>query len=128
VSYAEEPFRTNIVLVSVTDLESEVKSLKAELDKVKEDQRKVSEEAAKRIEGLERALSWLNVERSQAVWKSRTCRYANNGICDAWNVSDPERVGVPKDAVIAVEGPFKKVDLQKFPEICAVCPLYEVRK
>ncbi|MGC9106023.1 MAG: hypothetical protein ACP5HQ_06340 [Thermoprotei archaeon] len=128
MSYAEEVFKPNIVLVSVTDLETEVKSLKAEVEKVKDDNRRAHDDIVKRIEALEKSVSWLTVVRSQAIWKSKTCRYANNGICDAWNVSEPDKVGVPNDAVVAVDGPYKKVNLNKFPEICAVCPLYEMKK
>jgi hypothetical protein len=128
VSYTEEVFKPNIVLVSVTDLETEVKSLKAEVEKVKDDSKRTHDDIVKRVEALEKSVSWLTVVRSQAIWKSKTCRYANNGVCDAWNVSEPDKVGVPNDAVVAVDGPYKKVNLNKFPEICAVCPLYEMKK
>mgnify|MGYP001772531098 CR=1 FL=1 len=128
MSVSDEVFKPSIVLVSVSDLEGEVKKLADELKALKEEGRVREETIIKRVETLERSLSWLNVIRAQAVWKSRSCRHSVNGVCEAWHVADPEKIGIPVDAVVVTEGPYKKISLTKFPELCATCPLYEARK
>ena len=128
MSVSDEVFKPSIVLVSVSDLEGEVKKLADEIRALREEGRVKEESIVKRVESLERSLSWLNVVRAQAVWKSKSCRHSVNGICEAWHVTDPEKIGIPGDAVVQTEGPYKKISLMKFPEICATCPLYEARK
>lgn len=61
---------------------------------------------------------------SQGVWKSKTCRHNGGGVCGAWNISDPERTGVPKEAVVPGQQ-GNKISVSKFPELCVACPLYE---
>ena len=128
MSVSEELIKPSIVLVSVSDLEGEVRRLAEEVKALREEKRLSDEGISKRFETIERSLAWLNVMRAQAVWKSRTCRHSVNGVCEAWHITEPEKIGIPADAVIPADGQYKKVNLTKFPEICASCPLYEARK
>ncbi len=73
---------------------------------------------------LERELSWRNVAKSQGIWKSKRCSHAVTGTCDAWHINEPDKLGIPSEAVIETEG-RKRVSVTKFPELCIVCPLYE---
>ncbi len=128
MSVSEDLIKPSIVLVSVSDLEGEVRKLAEELRSIREEKRASDESLVKRIESIERAIAWLNVVKAQAIWKSKTCRHSSNGVCEAWHIAEPEKIGIPPNAVVQAEGPYKKVNLAVFPEICASCPLYEARK
>ncbi|MEM0113791.1 MAG: hypothetical protein QW253_04280, partial [Metallosphaera sp.] len=72
-------------------------------------------------------VSWLKVAQVQGVWKSKTCRHSINGRCNAWNISDPEKIGLTPDKIDESDN-SKRVIVDKFPNLCVACPLYEAKR
>ncbi len=124
----EENLKPSVVLVSTSELEEEIKRIEEEirsheqldLDSLK----KIHEE----LNNINKAISWLRIAESQGVWKSRTCKHAANETCNAWNISDPEKVGIPSDVISFNQDGTKRVLVSKFPGLCIACPLYEPKR
>ncbi|BBD73899.1 hypothetical protein HS1genome_2288 [Sulfodiicoccus acidiphilus] len=137
VEALEESLYSSVSLVSASELESELSALKEQIKALKEVMERQqgdlsgSKATLEKLESmvlqLERELSWRAVAKSQGLWKSRRCKHVNSGICGAWHVSEPEKLGVPQDAVEITDG-AKRVSVIKFPDLCIACPLYEPRR
>ncbi|MEM0173205.1 MAG: hypothetical protein QXV69_04230 [Sulfolobaceae archaeon] len=121
----EEVLNTNVTLISASELESEVRNLAENLRSLKEENTEEHKKILQRLEVIEK---WLSLAKLQGSWKSRTCKHVNNGICNAWNISDPVRIGIPEDAVYTPPDGTKRVIVTKYYDICITCPLYESRK
>jgi len=121
----EEVLNTTITLVSISELEGEIKNLNDNIKSLKEEN---SEEHKKILQKLELIEKWLTLAKSQGSWKSKTCKYANNGVCGAWNISDPTRIGIPEDAIYIAPDGSRRVIVSKYYELCITCPLYEVKR
>ncbi|AWR94658.1 hypothetical protein [Acidianus brierleyi] len=124
----EDNLKPSIVLVSPSDLEEEIKKIEEEIkshEQIDVDfQKKIHEE----IDNISKSLSWLKIAESQGVWKSKTCKHVSNDTCNAWNISDPEKLGIPVDVIIFNQDGSKKVSVNKFPGLCITCPLYEPKR
>ena len=128
MSVTEETLKPNIALISTSDLENEIKQLSEKINQVSENNSHELEKIKSEIGKLYTLTSWLAIAKSQGIWKSKTCRYVVNDACSAWNISEPEKLGIPQDAIFVAENGSKKVNVAKFPELCIVCPLYEPKK
>ena len=128
MSTTEETLKPNIILISSSDLENEIRQLNEKLNQVNENNLHEFEKIKSEIDKLHTLASWLAIAKSQGIWKSKTCRYVVNDTCSAWSISEPEKLGIPQDAVIVTENNSKKVVISKFPELCITCPLYEPKK
>ncbi|MDT7875564.1 MAG: hypothetical protein RXQ80_03955 [Sulfolobaceae archaeon] len=124
----EETLKPSIVLVSTSELEEEVKKVEEKLKSLEDSHNKEFEKIKAEIDTLHTLTSWLNIAKSQGLWKSRTCKHVINDACVAWSIAEPEKVGIPSDAVVVTENGSKKVVVTKFFEICITCPLYEPKK
>ncbi|NON61967.1 hypothetical protein [Acidianus sp. RZ1] len=125
---ADEELSSTIILTSTSELESEIKKIEEEIKTHEQfdidSQKKVLEE----LERVKKSISWLKIAESQGIWKSKTCRHGISGSCDAWNVSDPIKLGIPEDAVNTNQDGSKRVSINKFYSICITCPLYEANR
>ncbi|MEM0362622.1 MAG: hypothetical protein QXH75_02260 [Sulfolobaceae archaeon] len=128
MSYAEENLKPSVTLLSTSELEEEIKNLSEELKKIKNSNDDEHKKIYDSISNLARSLAWLNISKSQGVWKSKTCKHSVNFVCQAWNISDEEKLGIPSDFISVNQDGSKKVIVSKFPEICISCPLYEARR
>lgn len=128
MSTVEESLKPNIVLVSASDLENEIKQLNERINQISENNVHEFEKIKSEIDKLHTLTSWLAIAKSQGIWKSKTCRHIVNDTCSAWSINEPEKLGIPQDAVLAIENGTKKVVVAKFPELCITCPLYEPKK
>ncbi|BCS91815.1 hypothetical protein [Metallosphaera javensis (ex Sakai et al. 2022)] len=124
----EDNLKPSIMLISPTDIELDIKRLEEQL-KVHQDQE--SDNVQKIREDIQRLwdfVSWLKIAQVQGVWKSKTCRHSVNGRCNAWNVSEPERIGLSSEYVEAGGDNVKHVVVEKYPHFCITCPLYEAKR
>lgn len=128
MSTLEENLKPSIVLLSTSDLEIEVRELKEQIRNLKENDDVEHTKITEKIDELARGLAWLNIAKSQGMWKSRTCRHMENDACSAWNVNEPEKLGIPADAVTLEQNGSKRISVLKFPELCISCPLYEAKR
>ncbi len=124
----EENLKPNIVVLSTSDLEEEIKGIVEEFKKYKLDNEEEHKKIGEVLSTIVKLTSWINLAKSQGVWKSKTCKHSINFICEAWNISDPEKLGIPSDAISTTQDGNKKVIVGKFSDICIVCPLYEGRR
>ncbi|BFH74432.1 hypothetical protein SJAV_23760 [Sulfurisphaera javensis] len=128
MSTTEETLKPNVVLISASDLESEIKQLEEKVKQINDTNIQEFEKIKSEIDKLHTLTSWLVIAKSQGIWKSKTCRHVINDSCSAWSISEPEKLGIPQDAVFVTENGSKKVVVAKFPELCITCPLYEPKK
>ncbi|QGR17121.1 hypothetical protein D1869_07930 [Sulfurisphaera ohwakuensis] len=128
MSTTEETLKPNIVLISASDLENEIKQLEDKIKQINNNNNIEFEKIKSELDKLHTITGWLNIAKSQGIWKSKTCRYVNNDSCSAWSISEPEKLGIPQDAIFVTENGSKKVVVAKFPELCITCPLYEPKK
>lgn len=128
MSTTEETLKPSIVLISASDLENEIHQLNEKLNQLNENNSHEFEKIKSEIDKLHTLTSWLAIAKSQGIWKSKTCRHVVNDTCSAWLISEPEKLGIPQDAVFVADNGSKKVVVSKFPELCIVCPLYEPKK
>ncbi|MEL9969302.1 hypothetical protein [Metallosphaera sp.] len=123
----EDNLRPSVMLISPSDIEEDIKKLQDKLKSHEElelnDITKLKEDAQK----LWDFVSWLKVAQVQGVWKSKTCRHSINGRCNAWNISDPEKIGLTPDKIDESDN-SKRVIVDKFPNLCVACPLYEAKR
>ncbi|MEM3347038.1 MAG: hypothetical protein QXR57_02295 [Metallosphaera sp.] len=123
----EDNLRPSVMLISPSDIEEDIKKLQDKLKSHEElelnDITKLKEDAQK----LWDFVSWLKVAQVQGVWKSKTCRHSINGRCNAWNISDPEKIGLTPDKIDESDN-TKRVIVDKFPNLCVACPLYEAKR
>ncbi|AWR97095.1 hypothetical protein DFR86_05635 [Acidianus sulfidivorans JP7] len=124
----EDGLKPSVILISPSDIEENVKKLEEEIKNHEqidiESQKKIQEE----IDNIWKSLAWLKIAESQGMWKSKTCRHSNQGSCEAWNISDPSRLGIPEDAITTAQDGSKRVVIAKFYQLCISCPLYEARR
>ena len=128
MSTTEETLKPNIILISASDLENEIKQINEKLNQVNENNLHEFEKIKSEIDKLHTLTSWLAIAKSQGIWKSKTCRYVTNDTCSAWSISEPEKLGIQQDAIFVTENGSKKIIIAKFPELCITCPLYEPKK
>jgi len=128
MSITEETLKPNIILISASDLENEIKQIDEKLNQVNENNLHEFEKIRSEIDKLHTLTSWLAIAKSQGVWKSKTCRHVINDACSAWSISEPEKLGIPQDSIFVTENGSKKIIVAKFPELCITCPLYEPKK
>ncbi|AHC51738.1 hypothetical protein SUSAZ_07155 [Sulfolobus acidocaldarius SUSAZ] len=121
----EDGLKPTIVLVSASELEEEVRKLSDKVNNLVTDSRAQNEELKTEINNIKSLISWLSIARSQGLWKAKTCKHSVNEKCNAWNISDPEKLGIPQEYVSEGENGSKKVLVGKFSEICITCPLYD---
>lgn len=124
----EESLKPSVVLVSPSDIEESVKKIEEELKVYEQSNAEFQKKLQGEIDSLWKSLSWLKVAESQGMWKSKTCRHNNQGLCEAWNISDPAKLGIPEDSISVSQDGVKKVLVTKFFHICIACPLYEPRR
>jgi hypothetical protein len=124
----EESLKSSVVLISPSDIEESVKKIEEEIkshEQIDIDfQKKIQEE----LDKIRSTLSWLKIAESQGVWKTKTCRHAIDGVCEAWNISDPGKLGIPQEVISVNQDGTKRVVVAKFYQICITCPLYEPRR
>ncbi|WP_338599647.1 hypothetical protein V6M85_10340 [Sulfolobus tengchongensis] len=128
MSSIEDNLKPNVILLSTSDLEQEIRQLAEELKNIKNSNDEEHKKIYTIIDNLTRNLTWINVAKSQGIWKSKTCKHVLNFACQAWNISDENKLGIPNEAIIINDDGTKRVVVSKFPEICIVCPLYEARR
>ncbi|BCU71305.1 hypothetical protein [Stygiolobus caldivivus] len=124
----EDTLKNNVVLISASDLEEEIKELKDKLKGINDSTTQEFNSIKSELDKLFTITSWLNIARSQGMWKAKTCRHVFNDTCNAWSVAEPEKLGIPQDAVVVQENGSKKIVVAKFSDLCITCPLYEPRK
>ncbi|AAK40463.1 hypothetical protein SULI_05515 [Saccharolobus solfataricus] len=127
-SVTEDNLKPNIVLLSTSDLEQEIRQLTEELKNVKDNNNEEHKKLYALVDNITRTLNWINIAKSQGIWKSKTCKHAINFVCQAWNISDESKLGIPSDVIVINDDGTKRVVVSKFSEICIVCPLYEARR
>ncbi|QGA55070.1 hypothetical protein GFS03_11035 [Sulfolobus sp. E5-1-F] len=127
-SETEDNLKPNIVLLSTSDLEQEIRQLTEELKSMKDDNEEEHKKIYVMIDNIARTLNWINIAKSQSIWKSKTCKHAINFVCQAWNISDENKLGIPSDVIVVNNDGTKRVVVSKFSEICIACPLYEPRR
>ncbi|MEM3357724.1 MAG: hypothetical protein QXK17_01985 [Metallosphaera sp.] len=123
----EDNLRPSVMLISPSDIEEDIKKLQ---DKLKSHEELELNDIAKLKEDAQKLwdfVSWLKVAQVQGVWKSKTCRHSINGRCNAWNISDPEKIGLTPDKIDESDN-TKRVIVDKFPNLCVACPLYEAKR
>ncbi|AEB94280.1 hypothetical protein [Metallosphaera cuprina] len=123
----EDNLRPSVMLISPSDIEEDIKKLQ---DKLKSHEELELNDIAKLKEDAQKLwdfVSWLKVAQVQGVWKSKTCRHSINGRCNAWNISDPEKIGLTPDKIDESDN-SKRVIVDKFPNLCVACPLYEAKR
>jgi hypothetical protein len=125
---SEDVLNPNITLISTSELEAELKNLLEYFKSLKYENEEEHKKIIERVFAIETTLKWLNIAKSQGAWKSKTCRHVTNGICNAWNISDPNKLGIMDDAIYISTDGTKRVIVNKFYEICITCPLYESKK
>ncbi|MDT7861216.1 MAG: hypothetical protein RRA45_03220 [Saccharolobus sp.] len=128
MSSIDENLKPNVVVLSTSDLEEEIKGINEELKKFKGENEEEHRKIYEILSNLSKMLNWINVAKSQAIWKSKTCKHSVNFTCQAWNISDEEKLGIPSEAIVINQDGTKKVIVSKFPDICMICPLYEARR
>ncbi|MCY0850191.1 hypothetical protein [Sulfuracidifex metallicus] len=128
MSTLEENLKPSIVLLSASDLELELKELKEEIKSLRDNNDVDHSRLNEKIDNVAKSITWLNIARSQGMWKSRTCRHMENDACSAWNVNEPEKLGIPAEAVTLEQTGIKRISVLKFPELCIACPLYEAKR
>ncbi len=128
MSTLEENLKPSIVLLSASDLELEVKELKEQVRNLRDNNDADHTKLHEKIEEITKGLAWLNIAKSQGMWKAKTCRHMENNACSAWNVNEPEKLGIPADAVTLEQNGVKRVSVARFPELCISCPLYEAKR
>ena len=135
-----EKLKADVILVSASTLQKEIEEVKAEIAKQRElidlqvstdEEYKLKlnekiESVSNKLSNVDVILNWFNLAKSQSVWKAKTCRHNDGRVCRAWNVSDPESVGIPPSYLEESDG-VKRISTLKFPLICLSCPLHEVR-
>lgn len=124
----EDSLKPSVVLISPSDIEESVKKIEEELKTHEQldldTQKKIQEE----LDKISKSISWLRVAESQGMWKSKTCRHGTQGSCEAWNISDPIKLGIPEEAVSVSQDGTRRVVISRFFQICIACPLYEPRR
>ncbi|ARM75738.1 hypothetical protein [Acidianus manzaensis] len=124
----EDSLKPSVILVSPSDIEENVKKIEEEIKNHEQldldSQKKIQEE----IDKIWKSLGWFKIAESQGIWKSKTCRHGTQGSCEAWNISDPSKLGIPEDAISVAQDGTKRVITAKFYQLCISCPLYEPRR
>lgn len=121
MSVTEETLKPSVTLISASEIENELKNA---LNEFNEKHKQLED----KITSLEKFISWLNVAKAQGLWKAKTCKYSNQEACEAWNISEPEKLSIPQDVIIFKQDGTKRVAVLKFPEFCVTCPLYEPKR
>ncbi|AWR99620.1 hypothetical protein [Metallosphaera hakonensis] len=124
----EDNLKPSIMLISPTDIEGDIKKLEEQLRFHQEQESNNVQKVKEELQKIWETLSWLKIAEVQGVWKSKTCRHSLNGRCNAWNVSEPERIGLSQDMVEIGNDNTRHVIVERFPNFCIACPLYEVKR
>jgi hypothetical protein len=124
----EDTLKNNVVLISASDLEEEIKEIREKIKNLNDSTSQEFNNVKSQLDRLFTITSWLNIARSQGLWKAKTCRHVFNDTCNAWSISEPEKLGIPQDAIVVLENGSKKVVVAKFSDICITCPLYEPKR
>jgi hypothetical protein len=128
VMSVEENLKPSVILVSPSELEEEIKKIEEEIKSHEQLDVDLFKKIQEELNGINKAISWLRIAESQGIWKSKTCKHVINDSCNAWNISDPEKVGIPTDVISFNQDGTKRVVVSKFPGLCIACPLYEPKR
>ncbi|QKQ99707.1 hypothetical protein GWK48_04255 [Metallosphaera tengchongensis] len=123
----EENLKPSILLISPSDIESDIKKIEEELKIIHNDSDDKILKLKEDVQRLWNFVEWLKIAQVQGIWKSKTCRYSDNGKCNAWNVNEPEKLGLPSEVIEVDSNSSKHVIVDKFPNFCIACPLYEAK-
>jgi len=124
----EDNLKPSIAIISPSDVEVEVKKIEEELHAHQQLEGEKIKSILDDVKKLWDFISWLRIAEAQGVWKAKTCRHSINDRCQAWNISDPDRVGLPPDVVQVNQDGTKNVWVGKYPHFCIACPLYEAKR